>query len=125
MSVNETRGHRPLGEVDHPRSGWALDRAFDLRNPVVSDENLCPTGQGIGETVEHISAHQNEQTHLRAFLAPSFGEREVPAVGRSREGQPVSRKRLPRGVDRAARSGRLTSHMTPSGALPRWDLGVS
>jgi hypothetical protein len=68
MGVDEAGAHRSLGEIDHPCAGRSTHRPLDLRNPIALDENLGRTDQGIGDTVEHIAAHQNEHTHLRAPL---------------------------------------------------------
>lgn len=81
----------PLGEVDHPRTGRSPHRPLDSRNPVARDEDLGRTGQGIEDTVEHITAHQNESSHLsasshrhpsdplaRAFLGPPGRIRQRP-----------------------------------------------
>jgi len=66
MGVDESGAHRPPGEINHPCAGRSPHRRRDLRNPIILDENLRRTSQGVGDAIEDIAAHQNECIHLNA-----------------------------------------------------------
>ena len=71
MSVYEAGAHRPLREIDHPCAGRQTHGPLDPCNPVALDKDLGRARKGIGDTVEHIAAHQNVLHSSQRLLAPS------------------------------------------------------
>ena len=72
--------HCPLGEIDTRRTGRPPHRSLYLCNPIALDEDLSWTGQSIGETVEHIAAHQNERSSSQSLLTAAI----LPILRRTR-----------------------------------------
>src|SRR5690242_5606989 len=96
MSVDETRAHGAIGEIEDLSVGRAADRSVDLRYAIVLDENLGGTGQRLGNPIEHVATNQNNSRHA-ALLSwrskiTAAAKRRLSTRARSRRSPKIEKR---------------------------------